>query len=143
MTEIQKADPKARRNAIVLVLCAMLIGVLFALAFEHYRPVIDDWLSGDPELIVQRFKFVMIILVALIAIPLLLFAAYFWRFGGRIVRAERFPPPGAGVLRDTPIVTGSAARRRGRLLQAITGLLIFIALAAPVLFWHIVVLLEN
>ena len=143
MTETQKADPRTRRKTIIFIFCAALIGVLFILAFEHYRPAIEDWLTRDPEQAVQRFQLVLICLGLLISIPLLLFAAYFLRFGARIVEAERFPPPGAGVIRDTPVVAGPAARRRGRLIQAVAVLFIFIALAAPVLLWHIASLLDT
>ncbi len=43
--------------------------------------------------------------------------AWFWRLGRRINRANRFPPPGMKVLKDTTVRTGRKARTTANLAQ--------------------------
>lgn len=45
-------------------------------------------------------------------------ALYAWQLGQRIRRDGRFPPIAQPVLRDTRILTGATAHRRGALAQA-------------------------
>jgi hypothetical protein len=52
-----------------------------------------------------------------------------WRFGQRITAGGRFPPVDAKTARDFCVLTGTAARRRGRLLQALAILLMLAAVA--------------
>ena len=63
--------------------------------------------------------------------------AYLWRGASRVRRAQRWPPPGARTLRDTPVLTGAAARRRARGMQAVALALWLVALALPVLAWRL------
>jgi hypothetical protein len=44
---------------------------------------------------------------------------YLFTFGRRVVRAQRFPPPGQSVVRDTKIILSNEAVRRGRVLQCL------------------------
>jgi hypothetical protein len=57
-------------------------------------------------------------------LPLLLVSAHLWRFGARIVCAERFPPPGHRVVRDTIVQHGRSAVVRGRVLMALALVLV-------------------
>ncbi len=84
MAEIQKADPRALRNALVIVGGGVL-------------------------------------------------------FGG----AGRYPPPGLRVVRDTPVVVGEAAGRRGRLLQVFAVVMGLAGLLLAFFLWRFVSLLES
>ena len=48
MTEIQKADPQARRRAIIILILVTMIGCVLILVFEHLRPALEDWIGQDP-----------------------------------------------------------------------------------------------
>jgi hypothetical protein len=74
-------------------------------------------------------------------VPLLALALYFWRWGGAIVRAGRFPPPGAEVVRDTPVRRGAAARRQGRLAQGFAAVVAVAAFVLALLGWRLIALL--
>lgn len=50
-----------------------------------------------------------------------------WRHGGKVRRSERFPPPDTKVIKDTVILTGEAARSRGRTMQALGAALVLLA----------------
>lgn len=135
--EVQKADSQARRRAILTIVLGTVAGCVFILLFKHYGPALQDWITQDPDKLAARVQSGLLIAVALVSVPLLAFAAYLWRFGSRIARAERFPPPGYAVLRDTPVLRGRPARRRGRLAQALAGFLAFMACALPIVFWRL------
>jgi hypothetical protein len=139
--EIQKADPQARRRAILILTLGTVIGCVLILLLEHHGPALRDWITQDPEKLAARAQSGLLISIALVSVPLLAFAAYLWRLGSRIARAERFPPPGLTVVRDTPVLRGRPARRRGRLAQALAGCLAFMACALPVVFWWLLKML--
>ncbi len=119
MTAIRRADPAARRHAVLLVLVCALVGVLLIVSFERYRIPLRDWILADPETSAHRVKSVFLLVAALVLAPLLTLAGYLWSLGARVLRAEEFPPPGYRVIRDTPVITGEAAMSRGCHLKAL------------------------
>jgi hypothetical protein len=122
MAEIQKADPRLRRTGLVVVGAAAILGVLLMSIAASLRPDFEAWVRQD---LTVRVRMVMIALTLLTAGPALGMAGYLWHLGHRIIRAERYPPPGLRVVRDTLVVSGQAAGRRGRLMQgfgAVIGL---------------------
>ena len=46
---VQRADAGARRQAVVLVGAAALLGTLLLLGFERYGESLRDWVLSDPE----------------------------------------------------------------------------------------------
>ncbi len=143
MTEIQKADPWARRRAVITLVVVALIGGATLLLFEHFRPALEDWIGQDPAHRAPRVAVFLAGFVALSSVPLLAFAVYLWRFGGRVVAAERFPPPGFAVVRDTPVLRGPTARGRGRLARTMAGSLALLACIAPVIIWWLLKTLAS
>jgi hypothetical protein len=119
MTEVRKADPAARRQAVVLVVFGALVGALLILGFERYRTPLHDWLLSDPRELGHRVKLVFLLAAALLSAPLAAFAAYLWSLGAKVIRAGEFPPPGYRVIRDTPVIAGRGAVLRGRSLKAL------------------------
>jgi hypothetical protein len=49
---------------------------------------------------------------------------YVFRLGRSVIKNERFPPPNQKVIRDTKLIEGEKARARGRILVALSLLLI-------------------
>ena len=72
-----------------------------------------------------------------LTLPLLLGAARALRIARRTLEAERFPPPGLAVVRDTPVRRGAAARRWGRALRVIALALGVLGGAIALLLWRI------
>ena len=119
MTEVRRADPAARRQAVLLVVLGTVVGLLLILGFERYRTQLRDSLVSEPGELARRVKLVFSLAAALLSAPLVAFAAYLWSLGAKVVRAGVFPPPGYRVIRDTPVITGPAAESRGRLLKVL------------------------
>jgi hypothetical protein len=114
---IQKADPAARRQALLLIVFATATGALLFAAFEHYREPFREWLLSEPAETASRAKLALYISAFVLCVPLVAFAVYLWLLGARVLRAQRFPPPGSRVIRDTPVVEGHGATTRGQLIQ--------------------------
>ena len=141
--EIQKADPKARRLALVFTLIGMIIGTLLILAVEQYQGTVREQILSEPADASDRIRSAFLVSATLLATPLLLFAAYCWNLGAKVRRAQRFPPPNVRVIRDTPVVYGDDADFRARVLQALAvGLLILTALLLAA-FWYVATTLSG
>ncbi len=131
MGDIQRADPAARRTALILLGCATLAGAALMIGANQLRPRFEAWLEHYGSRVGLTLVGIAIITLG----PLLGFAWYLWSLGRRTVRAGRYPPPGLRVTRDTPVLTGQAARRRGRLAYFFAGLLATTALLFPLLLF--------
>jgi len=117
MNEVQKADPAARRQALLLIVFATATGALLFAAFEHYREPFREWLLSEPAETARRARLAVYVSASVLSAPLIAFAIYLWLLGARVLRAQQFPPPGFRVIRDTPLVGGGGAITRGRVMQ--------------------------
>jgi hypothetical protein len=106
MAEIQKADPNVRRAGLGIVGAGAILGVLLMSIAASFRPDFEAWVRQD---FTVRVRMVMMALTLLTAGPALGMAGYLWHLGNRIIRAERYPPPGLRVVRDTLVVSARAA----------------------------------
>lgn len=141
--QVERADPRTRRWALAFVALGAAAGLLAFSVVESRLPAIQAWITEDPAQAALRLRLIASGLAAAVAIPTLLFAAYFWRLGGRVVRSNRFPPPGMRVIHDTIVWHGTSARRRGRILQGLALILSFIAGAFLTILWWLVSLFKS
>ena len=141
--EIQKADPHARRKALWIILIGTIVGAIGIILLKSQLHLFEQWLGNDSHLALERLKLALAVIAILTAVPLLGLAIYIWRLGTRIIKTQRFPPPGMTVVRDTPVLTGNAARLRARVMQTFAGITALMALALPIVLWQIVRVLER
>jgi hypothetical protein len=139
MSELQKADPRARRAALIVVAIGTLGGAGLILLFETYRTDVAAWIAADD----RRIRLVIAALVLLTAGPALAMAAYLWRLGHRTIESDRYPPPGLRVVRDTRVVIGPAARRVGRVVQVAASVLAGGGVLLAVSLWRLLALFAN
>ena len=128
-SQIQRADPNARKLAIGLVIAATTLGVGLLILAGRWSPSVSNWVTQDPSLTRSRAQVVLVIVGGALALPLLAFAVYLWQLGRRIVAAKRFPPPAMRLIHDTPIIVGPAAELRGHLAKGMAISLVILALA--------------
>ena len=133
-TEIQKADPAARRRAVLVVATTAVAGSLLILWYQRGDAAIVEWLLATLPEAAERPTLLLAICVACF-LPLLATCGYLFQQGRRIVAARRQPAPGLRVVRDTPVVRGARAVRRGRLLQGLAVLMGVLWLVAAGLIW--------
>jgi hypothetical protein len=137
--EQHRADPAARRTAWIVMIVIAAVGGSIIFATTALRPQIEEWVLVDVR---SRLTIVIGVLTVLAAGPPLALAAYLFSFGRQVVAAARFPPPGARLMQDTPVITGDAARRRGRTLQIFAAGVGVSALVIAVVLIRLAVLLR-
>ena len=135
MKEIQKADPAARRQAILVIVFATAAGALLIAGFEHLREPFHDWLSSEPAETARRAKLALYVSAFILSAPVIAFAVFLWLLGARVLRAQQFPPPGFRVIRDTPVVGGRGATVRGHVIQILAVCLGGSAALLWLFFW--------
>ena len=133
---IQQADPGARRQAIVVLCVATLLGLSAILAFEYYQADFQSWLEKNIGFLAEHTILVFVGSVLLIS-PVLAVAIYLLLLGRRTVRGQRFPPPGYAVARDTPVLRDSQAIQRGYLIQMLSWLVLCCAGSIPFVLWYL------
>ena len=138
MAEVQQADPRARRLAFSIIVVGALAGAGLLTTAGSVRPVLEAWVAANPEF---RLRVVMWLVMLSTVAPVILTTVYLWRLGSRIARARRFPPPGLRVVRQTVVLTGAAASRRGRLLQILAGALAAAGVVLGFTLWRLIALL--
>lgn len=138
MSEIRKADPVARRRAILVVIFGTAVGALLIAGFEELREPFHDWLRSDPAETPRRARLAIGLSAVLLAAPLIAFAVYLWLLGAKVLRAQQFPPPGFRVIRDTPVIDGHGAVTRGHAIQVFAVCLGLGAVVLCLFFWWLV-----
>jgi len=114
---VLKADPAYRRRALLVYALGLPLALaLFMLLRQWGLPMLVEHLrrAGDDGL--RLFKVIGIVSMA---IPLGA-CVYLFRLGRRIQLIEQVPLPGMKVIRDTPVVSGPAARRLGTTMVALS-----------------------
>jgi len=114
---VLKADPAYRRRALLVYAVGLPLAVMLFVLLRHWGlPMLVEHLrrSGDGAL--RLFK---VLGIVSLAIPLGA-SVYLFRLGRRIQLTEQVPLPGTKVIRDTPVVSGPAARRLGTTIVALS-----------------------
>lgn len=125
---IQRADPKTRRRAVAALFLGLAAAALVYVAASRWMSSV---LALEPAEARRALAGALRWMTAGLSVLVVAFGAYLFAFGRKIVKFERFPPPGAAVIKDTEVLEGSRARKRGMLIQVVSALLIVTALALP------------
>lgn len=142
MGSTQKADPKAKRKVLWILGAAAAAGVIAIVSFEFLQAHLLTWLESNIDFLTEN-SFLVFLFALLMVSPVLAAGFYLYALGHRAARAQRFPPPGCAVVIDTPVIDGPAGLRRGRIIQTLSLLLLFVAGSIPVLLWYLFRLLVS
>lgn len=119
--EIQRADPQRRRQALTTLLVFAVAGVIGMF-------VLQRWLGGLEALPAAEARAPLLVALAWIlastCLLVVALGACAWRFGSQVRSGMQYPPRGTRVIRDTAVLHGEAAQRRGRWIQALGGALV-------------------
>lgn len=134
-TEIQRADPAARRRAVRLGVWMALIGAAVVWLVDHdlQRTLESLAAGGDPA----DATTTVLAIGGAVGLGLVAVALWILGFARRIEHAERFPPPGVRVVRDTVVRRGAAALRLAYGLY-LGALVLFVGgIAIPWTLWRL------
>lgn len=120
--KLERADRKERIRWFIILLVMALAG---AAAIVWLGPTLTGRLeSAEPEKTLR----VVVMALSILFIPVAVFGLTIVLLGRRTLSSERFPPPGVKVIRDTVVLEGREARRRGYILTVLGSLLIILSL---------------
>lgn len=102
MTEMQAADTKARKKALLFIAVVAVLGNLAIYSVENHQAEILDWLLAEAGRVKLKLAW-LLAAFSVPGIPVLLGAIYLWRLGLAAIVSGRFPPPGFVVVTDTPV----------------------------------------
>jgi hypothetical protein len=139
--ETIRADPAARRAALLAVIAAALVGGVVIVWFLPWLSALVQQRAAEGRSIGLAVCITFASLVALLAAPVVFLGVRIVSSGRAAARAVRFPPPGARVLRDTRVLTGRAAELVGRVHAALGVALVLCGLALALLGAYALVLL--
>lgn len=119
---IQKADPAARKKALYSIGAITIVG----LAAIHWGlPALKQYLFRLPPRESLEMICWIIFITFLSAAPI---GFYLCLLGRKTLNTNQFPPKRTKVIRDTAVLTGSSALRRGKILIVGGVLLILMSL---------------
>ncbi len=128
--EIQAADPGARNRALMLVGAAILVGVVLLVLDLFYEVQAEAMLRAAALHFLDRPGLMFLALLALVT-PMIAASVYIFIQAGRIIHAQRMPYPGQKVIRDTVVISGEEAVKRGRGLQFLAVFMTLFSLMVP------------
>jgi hypothetical protein len=131
--EIKPADKRLRLLTCLIFAVAVVAGASGLWAFEVWLDSVKQKPSDEA---LRLLLSALVWLVGTAFFALLLLGVYFWRWGKRIRATAQFPLPGSRVVRDTVVLRGEAALRRGRVLQGTAVALVSCALALLAAFGY-------
>jgi hypothetical protein len=126
-SDILHSTPNQRRKlqwTIATMLAAALL--LWLLGFSALRGAAH---AGDTATLTHRLQVAFYVLSALLFAT----AAYAGWYARRIFASSQYPPPGSWVLRDTRLLRGASARRRGWWTLACAAICLLMAVYAATL----------
>lgn len=134
LRQVEPADPTARRRALLAMVVVAIAGAFAYLGLEQWLNQLE---VSDPDHARATLASALLWTSCAMALTVAAFGVYILMLGSRVRNAERFPPPGARVVRDTPVVTGRAARTRGLLMQLIACVMLGCALVLVAMAWRL------
>jgi len=118
--KIIPADRTYRRTVLIIYVVLVVIGVVL---IGWVLPGSQDYLEGlEAQKALGLLKAALVVLFLSI-LPL---AAYLFAVGRKMMKYERFPPPGMKVITDTKVVEGEKVKFQGQLVVVISLVLILL-----------------
>ena len=130
--KVQKADPGARRKAMIVALILLLILAGLS-AIVRAGPLDGETMA---ELII-RYPSLLPMAGAVVIAPVCLFAIFVYRKGSRVSIEQRYPLPGEKTIKDTVVREGPQAVTLGRQFRLLAVLLLLCSLTIPWLLWRL------
>jgi hypothetical protein len=116
------ADKVYRKKVILVYVIVVSIG---AAVIGWGLPWMQEVLRSRSTEDALEFMKIALVIVFLGVLPI---AFWILSFGRKVIAAERLPPPGTRVIRDTVVLEGEKAKQRGRALVVLSLILMLLGL---------------
>jgi len=135
--KIIPADRTYRRMVLIIFVVLVVIGVVL---IGWVLPVAQGYLDGLEAQRALGLSGVALVVLFLSIIPL---AAYLFTVGRKMMKYERFPPPGMKVITDTKVVEGEKVRIQGQVMVVLSLVLILLGLLGALYSSYLIDQLRN
>ena len=125
MQDFLPADPKARRQALIVFAVLAVAGTVAVWWMSSYLDTLTTLAQTDREASLRLFRTRIVPALAIIVLVAVLSGALLARQGVLIMRTGQFPPPDAALIRESRHQSGGPARIIG-ILFTVTGTLMAI-----------------
>ncbi|MBI5585661.1 MAG: hypothetical protein HY892_17765 [Deltaproteobacteria bacterium] len=122
--EMIPADKKLRKTTIILLI-VFVLGLMLLSPFLNSR--LAEWkqtAAGNPETAFRQFSSLFRWLLGITALLVSAASVYLIVIALRVLKADRYPPPGLKVIRDTRLRTGRPAKITAYVLMVNSVILI-------------------
>jgi len=135
--KIVKTNKDFRKKFFLITLLLVMAGIIFIFYFQNYLTGLKLLAENYPELALQK---IISSLKVIIFSLMILFAGagiYFLRLGILTIKTSQFPPPGIKVIKDTRLIEGKNAIRKGILIIILSMLFIISGILLPIQYYNI------
>ncbi len=135
--KIVKTDSNFRKKILLITLLLVVAGIVFIFYFQNYLTGLKLLAEEYPELALQRIIYSMKIIIFMLMIIFAGAGIYFLRLGILTIKTSQFPPPGIKVIKDTRLIEGKNAVRKGVIIIILSLLFIISGILLPIQYYNI------
>ena len=135
--KIIKTDKNFRKKILLITLFLIVAGIVFIFYFQNYLAGIKLLAEEYPELALQRIINSMEIIIFMLMIIFAGAGIYFLRLGILTMKTSQFPPPRVKVIKDTRLIEGKNAVRKGVIIIILSLLFIISGILLPIQYYNI------
>ena len=132
-----KTDRNFRKKILLISLLLVVAGIIFVLYFQNYLAGLRLLTEEYPELALQRLISSMKIIIFMLMFIFVGAGIYFLRLGILTIKTSQFPPPGIKVIKDTRLIEGKNAVRKGIIIIIFSMLFIISGILLPIQYYNI------
>ena len=136
--KIVLTDKNFRKKIFIVTLFLVIAGVIFVVYFQNYLTGLKSITEEYPELALQKIVNSMKVIILSLMIVLLAAGIYFLRLGILTIKTSQFPPSGIKVIKDTRLIEGKNANRKGIILIILSLLFIISGILLPIQYFNII-----
>lgn len=129
--DVQAADVPLRRIVLAGLTLVGLVGCFLVLKLEAYFQELQRLSKTDLVAAAGKVQQLSAVVLISLGAVTVLFGIYLISLAVRVIRGERFPPPGARVINDTKILRGAAAKRYGMAAMVLALAILVAGVAIP------------
>ncbi len=143
LVPVQRADPRARRRAIVFLVCFTPLLVPLAIGVDALAVHVRELAKHDRVAAAAQLWWMLSVGGPLVIVPILALGVSIFRTATLAHRSGRFPPPGVRTAFAVRVLEGSAARSVTRVHQVLAVALVGCAAALGWLLWLALACLDR
>ncbi len=141
--KIQKADEGLRKRELIKALIIFVIGIIIYFSIKLFSPSILESFKKNPIKTINYIRGVSVFIIVIILLPVFYHLKKLWKISNQTVVSKRYPPPDTPVIKDTKILQGDSAVKKGKSLKMIVISVAVLFLIFTVLFEYLIIIISG